>query len=113
MNTIGAKLKTLRVNKKLTQQETADILGISRATVSNYEINRRSPSIKELQKFAALFNVGLSYFGIKNVEETNDLLTRARALFLSDELDDEKKHDLYVDLMKIYIACVKGVKNEK
>lgn len=110
LNNIGAKLKTLRLNKKLTQQEVADILGVSRATISNYEINRRSPSLKELQRLAALYNVGLSYFGIKNIEETNDLLTRAKSLFSSDELDDDKKHELYIDLMEIYLLCVKGLK---
>ena len=102
----------MRKARKLTQQEVADILEVSRATVSNYEINRRSPSLKELQRFAVLYRVGLDYFGIKDVEQTNELLTRAKSLFESAALSDEKKHDLYVDLMKIYIACVKGVKHE-
>lgn len=113
LNTLGAKLKALRLARKLTQQEVADILEVSRATVSNYEINRRNPSIKELQKFAALYKVGLDYFGIKTESETTELLQRAKALFLSDDLPADLKHDLYLDLMKIYLIAVKGVKNDK
>lgn len=41
----------------MTQQELADILGVTRATVCNYEIRRREPSPDILQKLKEHFNL--------------------------------------------------------
>lgn len=45
MQEIGLKLKSLRKAKRLTQQEVAERFGLSRTTISNYEIGRRKPTI--------------------------------------------------------------------
>ena len=64
-NSIGAKLKTLRKSQRMTQQTVADGVGVTRSTLSNYEIGRRTPYLKNLQKLAVFFNVGLDYLRIK------------------------------------------------
>lgn len=69
---IGEKLKVLRRGQKLTQQDVADRVGLSRATLSNYEIGRRTPHLKDLQKLADCFGVGLDYFGISTADEVLD-----------------------------------------
>ena len=33
---IGSKIKAARLEKKLTQEQVAEILGVSRQTISNY-----------------------------------------------------------------------------
>lgn len=104
MNDIGSKLKTLRKGRKLTQQELADKLGITRATVSNYEVGRRSPHLSELQRFAEFYGVDLSYFGIATKDEIFDLLSRAKEVFENDSIPKEKKDDLYKELMKLYLS---------
>lgn len=100
---IGAKIKTLRKGRKLTQQELADKLGITRATVSNYEVGRRHPHISELKRFADFFGVGIDYFGVVPKDELFDLLTRAREVFNSPEVSREKKEELYKSIMRIYL----------
>lgn len=100
---IGNKLKTLRKSQRLTQQAVADRIGITRATISNYEINRRTPSLKELQKMADFFGVGLDYFGISAADEVLDLLARAKEVFENDAISKEKKEDLYKELMRLYL----------
>lgn len=100
---IGVKIKTLRKGRKLTQQELADKMGITRATVSNYEVGRRSPHISELKRFADFFGVGIDYFGVVPKDEMFDLLTRAREVFNSPEVSKEKKEELYKSLMRIYL----------
>lgn len=102
-NSIGAKLKTLRKGRKLTQQELADKLGITRCTVSNYEVGRRSPHISELKRFADYFGVGLDYFGVTSTDEAFDLLSRAKEVFQSPEVSKEKKDELYKELMRMYL----------
>lgn len=103
MNDIGGKLKTLRKGRKLTQQELADRLGVTRATVSNYEVGRRSPHLSELQRFAEFYGVDLSYFGVATKDEVFDLLSRAKAVFKDERIDKKKKDELYKELVKLYL----------
>ncbi|HAB66560.1 MAG TPA: XRE family transcriptional regulator [Firmicutes bacterium] len=50
-------LKALRINRGLTQQETAKILGISESTLNNYENYKSYPDIPIVEKILDLFNV--------------------------------------------------------
>lgn len=100
---IGNKLKTLRKGRKLTQQELADKMQITRATVSNYEVGRRSPHISELKRFADFYGVGLDYFGIAPTDEVFDLLSRAKEVFQSESVPKEKKEALYKELVRLYL----------
>lgn len=102
-NTIGTKLKTLRKGQKMTQQYVADKVGITRATLSNYEINRRTPDLRTLQKLADCFGVGLDYFGIATADEVLDLLARAKEIFASDVISEERKREVHDELMKLYL----------
>ena len=72
---IGHKIKILRKGRKLTQQELADRLQINRSSISNYEINRRVPPVKELQKICDFFGVGMDYFGVVTKNDAFDLIT--------------------------------------
>ena len=102
-NNIGTKLKTLRKGRKYTQQELADKLGITRCTVSNYEVGRRTPHLTELKRFAEFYGVDLSYFGVASKDEIFDLLSRAKEVFANDNIPQDKKDDLYRELMKLYL----------
>ena len=62
--TVGSKLKLLRKEKRLTQDELAALIDVKRATISNYEIDRRQPSLSDLSRFAEFFGVGLDFFGL-------------------------------------------------
>ena len=100
---IGAKIKTLRKGKKMTQEQLADALKITRASVSNYELGRRTPHLSELKRFAEYFGVGLDFFGIASTDEVFDLLSRARDVFQSESVPKEKKDEIYKELMKLYL----------
>ena len=101
---IGAKLKTLRKSKKLTQVQLADALGIARASVSNYEVGRRSPHLNELKRIAEFFGVGLDYFGVATTDEVFDLIARAKDVFESEDVPKEQKEALYKEIMKLYLS---------
>ena len=100
---IGSKLKHLRKSRKLTQQEVADKVDIKRSTISNYEIGRRTPHLKDLQKMAKAFGVGLEYFEISQKDEAFDVLARAKEVFESNDISEEVKEDLYREFMKMYL----------
>lgn len=102
-NTIGQQLKALRKSQRKTQQVVADQVGITRATLSNYEIDRRTPDLKTLRKLAECYGVGLDYFGIATADEVLELLARAKEVFASDEISEERKRKIHDELMKLYL----------
>lgn len=57
MITIGNKLKQLRHQKGMTQQQLATQLCVSRQTISSWETDRNIPDIETLTRIAAYFNI--------------------------------------------------------
>lgn len=53
----GRKLKVLREARGLNQAELARALGVSRETVSYYEVRASNPTAELVSKVAAFFNV--------------------------------------------------------
>lgn len=101
---MGTKLKQLRLNRKLTQEEVATRVNITRSTVSNYERGRRTPHLKDLQKLADVFGVGLDYFGISPKDEAFELLSKAKELFMDEKISSLEKEELYMEFMRLYLT---------
>lgn len=57
----GEKLKNMRVNQKLTQQQLADRIGVAKSVVSYYESGDRYPSYDVLVKMARIFHTTTDY----------------------------------------------------
>jgi transcriptional regulator with XRE-family HTH domain len=66
--TVGDKIKFLRIQSGLSQEELGKHLYFSNRTISNWENNLREVSMDNLSKLAAYFNVNVSYF-IDNIAE--------------------------------------------
>lgn len=65
----GLRLKALRKQAGLTQQQLATQLGITKSVVSFYELQERSPSPDVLVKLSQIFHVSTDYLlGIDTVE---------------------------------------------
>ena len=69
----GLKLKTLRKQAGLTQQQLAAQLGITKSVVSFYELQARSPSPEVLAKLARIFHVSADYLLGLDARETIDV----------------------------------------
>lgn len=55
------RLKKLRRERGLTQQEVADRIGVNHVTISGYERGVRKPQFKEADALADLYDVSLEY----------------------------------------------------
>lgn len=73
-NMISKRLRQIRVEHKLTQQNIADVLGIDRTTYTFYETGVSKPSLVALAKLADIYNVTVGY--LLGVEENNPKLKR-------------------------------------
>ena len=61
MVNMGEKLKSLRIEKKLTQKQVADRIGLAISAVSSYESGTRYPSYDVLVKLVRIFHVSTDY----------------------------------------------------
>lgn len=69
----GTRLKNLRKQAGLTQQQLATQLGITKSVVSFYELQERSPSPEVLIKLSAIFHVSTDYLLGLDTRETIDV----------------------------------------
>lgn len=69
----GTRLKSLRKQAGLTQQQLATQLGITKSVVSFYELQERSPSPEVLIKLASIFHVSADYLLGLDARETIDV----------------------------------------
>ncbi|MBQ7046167.1 MAG: helix-turn-helix domain-containing protein [Oscillospiraceae bacterium] len=58
---IGTLIKNARNESKLTQEQTAESLGVSRQTISNWENGKSYPDIISVIKMSDLYSVSLDY----------------------------------------------------
>lgn len=70
--TIGEKLAKLRTEHNLTQEQLAEVLHVSRQSVSKWELNTSYPDTEKLIKISKLFDCSLDYL-LKDEIERMDL----------------------------------------
>ena len=68
----GERLKSLRHEKNLTQEEIAEILNVGRPTIAGYETKNKEPNYETLKKLADFFNVSIDYLLGRTDEKTID-----------------------------------------
>lgn len=67
---IGDKLKLLRTERELNQEEIADICKVSRQAYSTWERNEYEPSIEAIYLLSEFYNVSVDYlFGKTEIRE--------------------------------------------
>ncbi|WP_340389490.1 helix-turn-helix transcriptional regulator [Paenibacillus sp. FSL E2-0151] len=69
MSDLGSKLKKARENKRLTQQQVADKLGVSNGAISGYERGYRDPDTDTLKNLANLYEVSLDWLNGRDEKE--------------------------------------------
>ena len=106
-DSIGSKLRSLRKARHYSQQHVADQVGMKRSTISNYEIDRRLPSLTDLKRIADFYGVGLDYFDLASADDVQDLLARARDVLTNPDISQETKDELYREFSKIYLKIDK------
>lgn len=68
----GKVLRTLRERSRMTQKQLADSLGVSKATISLYELQERMPSADILVSVSSYFRVSVDYLlGFDQIERAD------------------------------------------
>jgi transcriptional regulator with XRE-family HTH domain len=72
------RIKDLRAEKGISQNELAKALGLTQQAISAYENGLREPDLETLQKIADFFNVSVDYLlGRTDVRNPSDEITEA------------------------------------
>ncbi len=58
----GTRLKELRIQKGLTQQQLGDLVGVTKVSICCYEKGRRTPTMDTMIDIATVLNVDYGYF---------------------------------------------------
>ena len=105
---VGIKIKKLRMLRRLSQEQLADGIFVSRSCISNYERNARRPNVEILQTLSSYFKVSIGYFTNNAIgsskNEIIDLLNKSDCLDISEfSIEDKiKLVQLYNELAKKY-----------
>ena len=82
---IGLRLKKLREENNISQEQLANKLNVSASSIGMYETDKREPSDEIKTKIAKIFDVSIDYLigksDIKNPEQQEDPLGLAKIGF--------------------------------
>lgn len=107
---IGDKLKRLRLDKNLTQEDMANLLHIKRQSYGGYERNITVPDIGTLKILAEFFNVSLDIILEINIEKhRQNTIIDEEILSLFNKLPYNEKENL----KDILVAFVEMLENHK
>lgn len=87
-NIIGHQIHSLRDKHRMTQEDLAIKIGVSKQTISNWETGLKTPRMGAIQKLSNLFNVSKSYI-IEGKEENQDEI-----IAIYNKLDDSRKNEV-------------------
>lgn len=82
MRDIGKNIRTIRIQKNLTQEDLAGLLFVTRQTVSNYETGRSSPDVDMLIQISDALEADINAI-IHGVSPHNDWNRERRRLWIS------------------------------
>ena len=89
MCTIGEKIAELRKNRKMTQEELANVIGVSSQSISKWENNTTMPDILLLPIIAEIFEVTLDeLFSIEKTQKTKCIPMEETPLAVYDAVLD-------------------------
>ncbi len=129
MTRFGEKVRDQRELLKLSQEQLANMVGVSRRTIITYEAGSATPRQKTLKKIAEALGVTQRYlttdtsddpqdgidqepvieaarekYGKKGAEEMANVLMKNEALFAGGTLSEDQKDMFYEAITKAYFA---------
>lgn len=106
---IGKKLKSARNDNHLTQEKVADLMQVSRQTISNWENGKSYPDVISVITLSDLYHVSLDVLlkedveMIQHIEESTDIVKSNKKLIFAIFLE------IIIFLIFIVVTILSGV----
>ena len=105
---LGDTLKELRTRRRLTQQEVADALNVSKNTVYSWENGIRKPTLELMPAIADFFNVTTDYLFGRESQAQDIPLPDDVAAHTDNDMSPEMKAEIERIARKVYEKYAKG-----
>lgn len=99
-------LKKLRLEFGISQQQLADVIGVSQQSVNKYENHNVEPDIETLIAIAEYFNVTIDYLVGRDESRAED--RDSQILFNQYNLMEQEQKRLYIDIGKTILNSDKN-----
>lgn len=96
---LSEKIKKLRIKNKLTQEELASKLHVSRQTISKWEQEVTVPSLDTLKELASIFNVEL-------IELIDD---KSTTTYVEDKVRNKNRVMFLLNIFVVIVSILSGV----
>lgn len=89
---VGSKIQEIRKEKGISQMELAEILGLSRTSISNIENGRHPIFLHHIYTMAENFNIPLETIlpPVSNVQNENNIIEDLKETLLLKGITDER-----------------------
>lgn len=98
---LGNKLVKLRKENKLSQDSLADKLGITRQTISNWELNITKPDIVQIKNISEIFNISIDELLDNN---TKDIIEKK--ISNTEKLTNKTNKYIKITLITLYFIIL-------
>lgn len=108
--TFAEKLKSLRKQASMSQEQLAEKLGVSRQAVTKWETDTGIPDIENIKSISSLFDISIDEL----LSNENASQKKSEHLFESVteyDIDEPKRYDMKFGGAKRFVLC--GYKSEK
>ncbi len=112
MTTFGDRLKQARKNKRLTQNDVAEQLGVDFTTVSKYENDKSQPDNETLRELAGLYEVSIDWLLTGKISDGHSV-NRLWINGMPEELTEEEAVHLMESLEMFRLLKAKRSKQKK
>lgn len=109
---LGNKIKEYRENKKMTQNEIANILNVSAATISKYESGILEPNIESIKKLTEIFEVTVDEL-LRDDKDNFDILKINVLDILREQKEMRIKGNLYYNTQIMFTYNTNHIEGNK
>ena len=101
-NLFAKRIKSLRIEKKMTQQELGNIVGLTSTGVSYWESGKAIPNFETMTKLSNYFGVSIDYLTGKGELDNKGMILFRKAEQVNEE-DREKMYNIIDSTIDIFL----------
>ncbi len=108
---LGENIKQIRKEKRLTQKDISNVLGVSVASVTMWELGQRCPSVSSLVKLADYLDVSIDYLTERSnnrtvAQDDENPISTIPIFQKYSELDEYGKRNVSITIDNEFRRCV-------
>ena len=96
-----ANLKKLRSEYNISQQQLADVIGVSQQSINKYENHKIEPDIETLKTMANFFNTSIDY--LVGYKENETEFSNTQELLRLFNFMTEEQQRIFIEKGKVFI----------